>query len=256
MYKKIKKNWWIYSVRLILTLLIISLIYFFYPKDCGSITSSEILTEYDGKTPFVKCNCVGITGKSKGYPIKCFGICIIPESIENCEYIVPQEYNEYMEVYLDSICKDLKITINKMFDDANFCTSDLDCKIISLGGKNIEFGCYKYINKNIHTLKFYDNLKDYSKLCTNKIDYCSPIPDPVCENNICVSEDSIKETNNDCTVDDSCEKEHYEIGSVCQFDDNCFDIICPLSDEPGCELTPMCSEDNVCECLYDCNTIY
>ncbi|MDI6603210.1 MAG: hypothetical protein QME57_03800 [Patescibacteria group bacterium] len=78
--------------------------------------------------------------------------------------------------------------IEREFDDANFCERNSDCKTIRLGGRYIEFGCYKFVNISTNEEELLDKVKEYDKVCAPEINKCSFPPDAVCINNKCVSD--------------------------------------------------------------------
>jgi hypothetical protein len=78
------------------------------------------------------------------------------------------------------------------FQKANYCSEDQDCKAIQLGGPYVEFGCWKYVNKNYNTDEIFRKLEDYIKNCPNEINECMPAPEAVCRENKCVSIEEIK----------------------------------------------------------------
>lgn len=87
-----------------------------------------------------------------------------------------------------SICEKLYDDIEKQLLKANHCNIDSDCKILLLGGRYIEFGCYHYINKKTDEQNFFQNMEIYEKKCNKMIDKCMPTPNPICVAGKCVSQ--------------------------------------------------------------------
>ena len=77
--------------------------------------------------------------------------------------------------------------IEKVFDKANFCEGDTDCKVITLGGVYVEFGCYKFVNVATDENELLREVIEYSKKCARAINECAPSPEVSCISNKCIS---------------------------------------------------------------------
>ena len=88
-------------------------------------------------------------------------------------------------------CEVLYNEIENDFKKANFCESSEDCKVISLGGWYIDFGCYKFINAVIYENELIEKIKKYKDemKCSKIINECASSPIPVCINKKCIEKD-------------------------------------------------------------------
>lgn len=84
-------------------------------------------------------------------------------------------------------CGQLYQDIENDFANANFCTHDADCKAVELGGDYIQFGCYKYVNKQTNEQKIFQKMDLYYETCNAPIDECMPSLEPVCVSAQCIS---------------------------------------------------------------------
>ncbi len=76
--------------------------------------------------------------------------------------------------------------IDNELKSANYCTVNSDCKVLPLGGKYVEFGCFHYINKDVDGEALYNKMDNYWNKCTRIINDCGPGPEAQCVNRKCV----------------------------------------------------------------------
>ena len=76
--------------------------------------------------------------------------------------------------------------IDNEVQSANYCNIDSDCKVLPLGGKYVEFGCYHYVNKDVDGEQLYNKMDNYWNRCTKVIDKCARAPEAQCINNKCI----------------------------------------------------------------------
>jgi len=100
--------------------------------------------------------------------------------------IARQEFPVISYFIFPKSCQSIHNGIEKEFEEANFCNQDTDCKVISLGGPYIEFGCYKFVNVNTDEAKLMEKVKAYDIKCGPMIDKCAVVSKVVCISNKCV----------------------------------------------------------------------
>jgi len=145
---------------LIIILVVILLIVFFYPKSCDTRKINLIQPTCFGYK-VIKENSLPVSAL---YSTTCYGICIRNENS----------------------CNSLYTQIDNELKSANYCNIDADCKVLPLGARYVEFGCYHYINKDIDGEQIYQKMNDYWNTCSQIIDDCANAPESKCENNKCV----------------------------------------------------------------------
>ena len=84
-------------------------------------------------------------------------------------------------------CKTWHDNIEEAFENENYCETDSDCKGIKLGGGYVDFGCFKYVNKDVVKDEIYKELDAYNRECTLVINKCVETPTPVCISKRCVA---------------------------------------------------------------------
>lgn len=80
----------------------------------------------------------------------------------------------------------MKEEIENLFDEANYCTTNDDCKGLTLGYDLIAFGCWRFVNKNYDTKPIFEKIREYWN-CEPKIDKCALAPHGVCRGGKCVA---------------------------------------------------------------------
>ena len=111
-------------------------------------------------------------------------------------------------------CTVMHDSIEEEMDEANYCSSDGDCKVLMLGAEYIAFGCHHFINKDEDEQRFYSLMDDYNQECTRVINDCAPAPDSRCVGGKCVYVDLLQGV----------------AGKIGLFEGNCM----PSPDKPGC----------------------
>jgi hypothetical protein len=99
-----------------------------------------------------------------------------------------------LQVLIHSSCKTRHDAIEKDFEESNFCETDEDCKVVSLGGPYFEFGCYKFVNKSVDENVLLEKVEAYNKKCAGPIDKCALAPEAKCVSKKCVPIEEIDET--------------------------------------------------------------
>jgi hypothetical protein len=134
--------------------------------------------------------------------------CKTPPNCEDCEGIckklplaIPHPFP------LPTQCEKLRKEIDNLWIEANYCNQDSDCKAIQLGGEYIEFGCWRYVNKDYNTDEIFQKLDSYVNTCPIPVNKCMPAPESVCRENKCVS---MEETQIDTSTWQTYRNEEYE----------------------------------------------
>lgn len=105
------------------------------------------------------------------------GKCETWENKCNC----PEDCNQCSQIY-DQIENDL--------ESANYCETDSDCQILTLGGPYIKFGCYHFINKKFSKEEFRSRMMEYYKQCGEMIDECAWASNATCVSGKCVEKEN------------------------------------------------------------------
>lgn len=99
-------------------------------------------------------------------------------------YLYSKEYSQVRSPINE--CDTMYKNIENIFEYANYCSVDSDCKSIQLGGAYVEFGCWKYVNKSYDADVIFEQLDEYVSTCTTPINKCAQAPQAVCRENKCV----------------------------------------------------------------------
>jgi len=83
-------------------------------------------------------------------------------------------------------CKEMYDEIESNIDNANYCKTDSDCDVLTLGAGYVDWGCYHFVNKAVDKNQFYKKMDVYKKQCSKIINECAPAPDASCVSNKCV----------------------------------------------------------------------
>jgi hypothetical protein len=147
---------------------------------CGPADSHEVSI----------CNC----GEGKCWDgeecvsvVNSFGECVaagypIMESYpRQCSTPDGRTFTEEVEA-----CETMYNEIEGSFEEANYCGEDADCKVITLGGEYVEFGCYKFVNIATDEEELLSRVREYNDLCLTPIDKCAPSPAAVCSEGKCI----------------------------------------------------------------------
>ena len=86
-------------------------------------------------------------------------------------------------------CEAKREAIELAFATANYCTADADCRDIPLGGKAVQFGCWKYVHRAYDIAMLSQRLAEYTNdsTCNQLIDECAPVPQARCVRGRCVA---------------------------------------------------------------------
>jgi hypothetical protein len=87
-----------------------------------------------------------------------------------------------------STCDQTYKEIDQLINKSNYCLTDPDCDVLSLGGQYVKFGCYHFVNKNVNKEEIYAKMDVYNHNCSKIIDECYPNPKPVCVAGRCQSQ--------------------------------------------------------------------
>lgn len=136
-----------------------------FAEFCGNKSASFI----EGKQ--VACNC------HIGYQW----------GLNGCEPAAPPYAPSFKVEVTGATCDEWHDAIEQAFRNDNFCETDDDCTVITLGGEFVEFGCYKFIHRSVSEERVYAVLSSYSDRCTLAIDDCARAPRPVCVSNRCAT---------------------------------------------------------------------
>ncbi len=96
----------------------------------------------------------------------------------------PDDFGEPVDT-----CEGKYDAVEGIFETANYCVTNDDCKAIPLGGEYIEFGCWKYVYKGYNTDILYQRMDQYVNSCAKAINECAPSPNAVCRTGRCIFND-------------------------------------------------------------------